>query len=239
MNLILLFKNDFIGSGKVRLKGRRFNHIKKVHRACEGDILSVGLVNQRMGTGLVTKITSQFVEMEVFLDTPPPVGLPLVLVLALPRPKMVRRIIQAVTCLGVKKIYLVNAWRVEKSFWSSPVLIRENLEKELILGLEQAKDTILPEIFLKPLFKPFVVEELPVIAENTLALAAHPKSCLSCPNNINTPVTLAVGPEGGFIDIEIKTLNQAGFKTVTLGKRILRTETAVPVLISRITSLIQ
>lgn len=237
MNLILLFKNDFTGSTKVKLEGRRFNYIKKVHRACAGDVLSVGLINEQMGKGRITKITSEFAEMEVCLDTPPPARLPLVLVLALPRPKVVRRILQAVTCLGIKDIYLINAWRVEKSFWSSPVLNRENLEKELITGLEQAKDTVLPDIFLKPLFKPFVVEELPIIAENSLALTAHPKTSVPCPENIKTPITLAIGPEGGFIDIEIKTLEQAGFKTITLGKRILRTETAVPVLISRLTSL--
>ncbi len=237
MNIIILFESDFTGHGKVKLAGRRFGYIKKVHRASPGDFLFVGLLNGQMGKGLVTKITDRFVEMEVVLDIPPPEPLPLVLVLALPRPKAVRRIIQAVTCLGVKTIYLINSWRVEKSFWSSPVLKTENVEKELILGLEQAKDTRMPEIFFKPLFKPFVLEELPLIAEKTIALTAHPKSFAPCPKDVAKPVTLVIGPEGGFIDIEIKTLEKSGFKTVSLGKRILRTETAVPVLISRLTTL--
>ncbi len=237
MNIIILFESDFIGHGKVKLAGRRFGYIKKVHRASAGDFLFVGLLNGQMGKGLVIKITDRFVEMEVVLDIPPPEALPLVLVLALPRPKAVRRIIQAVTCLGIKTIYLINSWRVEKSFWSSPVLKTENVEKELILGLEQAKDTMMPEIFFKPLFKPFVLEELPLIAEKTIALTAHPKSFVPCPKDVAKPVTLVIGPEGGFIDIEIKTLEKSGFKTVSLGKRILRTETAVPVLISRLTTL--
>ncbi len=237
MNIIILFESDFTGHGRVKLAGRRFVHIKKVHRAEAGDVLFVGLLNGQMGKGLVQKITDSFVEMEVVLDIPPPEALPLVLVLALPRPKAVKRIIQAVTCLGIKTIYLINSWRVEKSFWSSPVLKRESLEKELILGLEQAKDTMMPEIFLKPFFKPFVLEELPLIAEKTIALTAHPKSFATCPKNVIKPVTLAIGPEGGFIDIEIKTLERIGFKTVSLGKRILRTETAVPVLISRLITL--
>ncbi len=237
MNIIILFESDFTGHGKVKLAGRRFVYIKKVHRAEAGDFLFVGLLNGKMGKGLVKKITDSFVEMEVVLDIPPPEALPLVLVLALPRPKAVKRIVQAVTCLGIKTIYLINSWRVEKSFWSSPVLKRENVEKELILGLEQAKDTIMPEIFLKPLFKPFVLEELPLIAEKTIALTAHPKSFAPCPKDVAKPVTLAIGPEGGFIDIEIKTLEKSGFKTVSLGKRILKTETAVPVLISRLITL--
>ncbi len=235
MNIIILFEDDFIDDKKVRLQGRRFGHIKQVHRAAKGDLLSVGLINGKIGKGVVIDITNDSVELEVTLTTHPPEKLPLVLVLALPRPKVFRRIIQAATSLGVKTIYLINSWRVEKSFWSSPVLIDENIEKELILGLEQACDTIMPEIFLRPLFKPFVLGELPLIAADTVALTAHPKASSPCPGgNINRPVTLAVGPEGGFIDVEIETLERIGFITVNFGKRILKTETAVPALISRL-----
>ncbi len=238
MNIIILFEDDFICNDRVKIVGRRFNYIKKVHRACRGDVLSVGLINGQMGKGRIREITRDFVEMEVCLISPPPKALPLVLVLALPRPKVVRRIIQAVTCLGIKTIYLINSWRVEKSFWSSPALNVKNIERELILGLEQAKDTIMPEVFLKPFFKPFVLEELPLIAENTIALTAHPKrSAAPCPIDLQKPVTLAIGPEGGFIDIEIETLERVGFKTINIGQRILKTETAVPALVSRIMAL--
>ncbi|MEA1969947.1 MAG: 16S rRNA (uracil(1498)-N(3))-methyltransferase [Thermodesulfobacteriota bacterium] len=234
MNLILLFKKDFIDSQRVRITGRRLEHVKKVHKASKGDTLEVGLINSNMGTGEVTKITSSSLEMDVILTKQPPAPIPLTLILALPRPKMFKRILQTITTLGVKKIYLINSWRVEKSFWKSPAMEKENLEKELILGLEQAKDTMMPEIFIKRLFKPFVTKELPKIAKNSLALTAHPKTELLCPRNVKQDTMLAMGPEGGFIDIEIKTFERAGFKTVSLGKRILRTETAVPVLISRL-----
>ena len=51
MNLILLFKKDFVGDNKVRLEGRRFRHIVEVHRPVEGDELRVGLAGGLTGPG--------------------------------------------------------------------------------------------------------------------------------------------------------------------------------------------
>ncbi|MCP3898222.1 MAG: RsmE family RNA methyltransferase, partial [Desulfobacteraceae bacterium] len=96
--------------------------------------------------------------------------------------------------------------------------------------------TIMPQVFKKRLFTPFVKQELSDISKDSLCITAHPKTTTQCPTNIDQKTTLVIGPEGGFIEKEIETLEQVGFKTVNLGKRILRTETAVPVLISRLCS---
>jgi RsmE family RNA methyltransferase len=165
-------------------------------------------------------------------DAPPPI--PLTLVLALPRPKVLNRVIAGTTSLGVKRIYLINAWRVEKSYWKSPRLSEENLLAQRILGLEQARDTILPVIELRRFFRPFVEDELPSIARDSLALVAHPIATSECPRNVAQPVTLAIGPEGGFIEEEIASLQRIGFTPVALGPRILRVETAVAALLGRL-----
>ena len=248
MNLILLFQNDFTGTGSVILHGRRMEHMKKVQGAQQGDEFNIGLLNDRMGKGIIIRMEPDAVEMKIVLDHEPPAPLPLTLILALPRPKMLRRILQSISSLGVKEIFLLNTWRVEKSFWSSPLLQQEKLEAELILGLEQAKDTIMPRIHLRHLFMPFVTEDLPQIAakDNPVLLTAHPGGGYQCPknvnqkrsitqkNNVNQKTILAMGPEGGFIDAEVKSLEQAGFTTVNLGSRILRLETAVPYIISKL-----
>ena len=234
MNLILLFPDDFVDDQRVRLTGRRREHVMHVHRAAVGDALIVGVAGGRIGTGEVTRIDEEALEMRVALQDDPPKPLPLTLVLALPRPKVLNRVIAGATSLGVKRIYLINAWRVEKSYWKSPRMSEENLLAQRILGLEQARDTTLPSIEVRRLFRPFVEEELPSIARHSLALVAHPIAVADCPRNVGQPVTLAIGPEGGFIDREIASLESIGFTPVALGPRILRVETAVASVIGRL-----
>ena len=234
MNLILLNNDDFITEDRVRLSGRRLEHISTVHRAKADTQLRVGLLNGKMGHGLITHIDTDFVELTIELSQPPPEKLPVTLLLALPRPKMVKRVLQSITSLGVKQIYLINSHRVEKSFWSTPLLQPEHLHEQLLLGLEQARDTILPEVHLRKLFKPFVEDELPAVCQGTRALVAHPASEQFAPLQPNQPTTLAIGPEGGFIPYEVDKLVACGFTPFSLGERILRVETAVPVLLSKL-----
>ena len=234
MNLILLFKDDFIDENKVRLEGRRFRHILEVHRPVKGDELRVGLAGGLTGPGRITAITGDLLEMDVTLINRPPASLPLNLILALPRPKVLRRVLLSVTAIGVKRIFLLNSYRVEKSFWQSPVLKPESIQRQLVLGLEQARDTILPEVFLRPFFKPFAEDEAPALIKNTLPLIAHPGAQEPCPRDVRQPVTLAIGPEGGFIQYEVDKLTSCGFHAVHLGERILNIEAAVPSLISRL-----
>jgi len=234
MNLVLLEKKDFIEDNHVRVSGRRFEHLMTVNRVKKEDQLACGLLNGRMGTGCVTCISDSHIDMAVHLDTDPPEPLPLTLVLALPRPKMLKRIIESTTSLGVKTIFLINSWRVEKSVWQSPLLSEDQLKKHMVLGLEQSKDTLLPKIYQKRFFTRFVKEELPLIAKDSVCITAHPKTPALCPSGIRQPVTLVIGPEGGFIDIEVKTLEKQGFSSYHIGQRILRVETAVPYMISRL-----
>ncbi len=234
MNLILLSESDFTGQNCVQLQGLRLRHIIEIHKASVGDSLSVGLLNGPIGKGRVTGLTPDALTMQLDLDQQPPEPLPAALILALPRPKMLKRILIAASSMGVKKIVLVNTFRVEKSYWQSPLLEKARLDELLALGLQQAKDTVMPEVLLRPLFKPFVEDELPVIIRGSLALAAHPTAKEPCPRGLGQPVTLAIGPEGGFIQYEVEKLVALGFRPVSLGKRILRVETVVPALLSKL-----
>ena len=234
MNLVLLYKEDFVAAGLVRLAGRRLDHIRSVHRVGLGDELTVGLLDGGLGKGRLTRLEEGLLEMTVELGSAPPPKLPLTLVLALPRPKVLNRVVAAATSMGVARIFLVNAWRVEKSYWKSPRLAEENLLLQRVLGLEQAKDTRLPDLHLRRLLRPFAEEELPALARETLALVAHPGAPGPCPRAVAGPVTLAIGPEGGFIPAEVELLVRAGFQAVDLGPRILRVETAVAALVARL-----
>ncbi|WP_226705113.1 16S rRNA (uracil(1498)-N(3))-methyltransferase [Microbulbifer elongatus] len=243
MNLILLEPGDFSTTGTTAephapaiavLRERRFQHVAEVHRAEVGDVLKVGLIDGQIGDGKVIERGDRHIALEISLHSAPPPALPLTMILALPRPKMLKRTIQHATALGVKRLYLINAYRVEKSYWQSPWLAADKLREQCVLGLEQAVDTGMPEIHLRKRFKPFVEDELPGITANSRKLVAHPVTDTPCPIDISGQTALAVGPEGGFIPYEVEKLQDAGFESVHLGPRILRVETALPVLLSRL-----
>ncbi|MDP8212828.1 MAG: 16S rRNA (uracil(1498)-N(3))-methyltransferase [Candidatus Zapsychrus exili] len=235
MNLIILYKNDFIdGTHIARLKDRRFKHIREIHKPKVQESLNVGLIDGKMGQGKVVKIAEDHVDLDVSLRANPPKSIDAIVAIALPRPIMLKRILSYVTSIGIKKIILFNSQRVEKSFWQSSVLKQENLTKYLIEGLEQAKDTILPEVLLRPFFKSFVKNDVTQLLKKTNVFVAHPEASKRCPSKIKNPATILIGPEGGFIPSEIKSLIDCGVESVNLGKRILKVETATYVVLSKL-----
>jgi RsmE family RNA methyltransferase len=159
---------------------------------------------------------------------------PLTLVIAVPRPTGLNRVVAAATSLGAARIILLNAWKVEKAYWASPRMRPESLREQMLLGLEQAKDTVLPELHLARLFRPFVEDELLALVGQGTGLVAHPGSGSFRLAERVDPVVLAIGPEGGWIDAELQSLYQAGLQPLDLGPRILRTETALAALVGRL-----
>lgn len=236
MNLVLLDPCDFTDEEHrtVRLTGRRALHLLSTCRAAAGDRIRAGLINGPLGHGVIIRAENDLVEMNVDLSEAAPVPLPLTLVIALPRPKSLKKSIEAASSLGIKRIFIIESWRVEKSYWSSPVLEAASLREHLLLGLEQARDTTLPQIELRRRFKPFVEDELPGIIGDSLAFVAHPYDAGPCPFNVQKPVVLMIGPEGGFIPYEIDALKRIGFFPVTIGQRILRVETAIAAFAGRL-----
>jgi len=195
--------------------------------------IDVGFGGQ-MGNGRLLRLDATEAELQVSFDQPPPAKLPVTLLLALPRPKMLRRVLQTVAAMGVPRLVLLNSYRVEKSFWQTPFLEPAAIREQLILGLEQARDTVLPEVIIEKRFKPFIEDRLPQLAAGTCGLVGHPGDFPTCPRAVGGPVTLAIGPEGGWIPYEVEKFIAAGLQPVQLGERILRVETAVSALLARL-----
>jgi RsmE family RNA methyltransferase len=234
VNLLLLEDADFTADDRAILRDRRLAHLHEVHRAQVGDSLRVGRLGGLMGEARLLRLDASEAELAVTLDQPPPAKLPLTLLLAVPRPKMLKRTLQTISAMGVARLVLVNSYRVEKSFWQTPFLQPAAIREQLLLGLEQARDTCLPEVSLEQRFKPFVEDRLPQLLAGSRGLVAHPGDFPACPRALDEPVTLAIGPEGGWIPYEVEMLRAAGLSPVQLGERILRVETAVPALIARL-----
>jgi RsmE family RNA methyltransferase len=243
MNLILIDPQELTGDS-LTLTDRRAEHIRTVLRSKTGDTIRIGLLDGPLGQGRVVEITKQHVSLATsFLEEIPPVP-PLDIILALPRPIMLKRVLAQAASLGVARIYIINAGRVEKSYFHSALVREENFRNFLLLGLEQAMDTRIPHVSLHPRFRPFIEDALPEIAADTpLRLVAHPegKNTLAAvvPLPLQTRVLLAIGPEGGWSDFEIEKFVEQGFTPFSLGPRILRVDTAVPALMSQLALLRQ
>jgi RsmE family RNA methyltransferase len=234
VNLLLFTDADRLDSNKITVRDRRLQHLLQVHKASPGDTLRIGEVNGLMGEAAILQIDTEAAVLAFELSLPPPPKLPLSLVLALPRPKMLRRILRSAAELGVAELHLINSYRVEKSYWQSPVLERATVREYLLQGLEQSRDTCLPVVHCHQRFKPFVEDSLPGLLAGTHALLAHPGEHPPCPRNIDEKCLLVIGPEGGFIPYEVEQLQRAGCQAVSVGARILRVENAVSSIIGRL-----
>ena len=212
---------------------RQIQHLSQHVQLNAGDTLKVGIRNgQRYLTEVVT-ISEQHILLRPIQLEAIPAKLPVHLILALPRPKVLRRIIMDAVTLGVQRISLIHSYRVDKSYWQSPFL--QHLDDYVTLGLEQAGDTIEPEIQLYKRFKPFVEDVLPTfISDQKPAYVAHPYAEQQMPHAIQHSCCLIDGPEGGFIPYEVDLLKKNGCQARRLGNRILRTETAVSHILGRL-----
>ena len=235
MNLLLLVPGDMRDDGTVLLTGRRHEHARTVLRVLAGETLRVGVRGGKCGTGEVVSEGPEGLRLRVTLDADPPPRAGVSIVLAIPRPKALKRVVSAVASLGVDRLVLVNAARVEKSYFDSKVIEPAYLDSLIDIGLEQARDTHPPSIAIRERFRPFVEDELDGWAGASVRLVPHPTALAAVPRvEADRPVTLAIGPDGGWVPFEVELLERCGFTPVSLGPRILRVEVAVSYLLGRI-----
>ncbi|PCK06698.1 MAG: 16S rRNA (uracil(1498)-N(3))-methyltransferase [Alteromonadaceae bacterium] len=236
MNLLLLEPQHWLNDDQALIQDERAKHAFQILKLSAGDCITLGQLGGNVGFGRVAEINQEQLKIEdIKLNTLPPPALPLTLILGMPRPQMLKRILQTVATMGLTRLCLIQSSRVEKSFWQSPSATEAAIRAQLILGLEQGMATQLPEVQYFRRFRPFIEDELTSIAADTQRLIAHPVADFSVDQaKTNQPTTLAIGPEGGFLDPEVERFREAGFDSVHIGSRILKVETAVPVLLAKL-----
>ena len=235
MNVLLLPSDVMTKDCAIITDTAKLKHIHAVLKAQVGDTLKVGRLGGMLGTAKITKLNDdKCVLGELCLNQAPPQKLDMTVILALPRPKVLRRLILDMTAFGVKHIVLINSARTDKSYWHSPMLAK--IDEFVLEGLEQGVDTLAPTITLAKRFKPFVQDEMPALIKNRFALVFHPYTDVSFGHWLTAhklPNVVIIGAEGGFVPYEIELLQSVGVSAVTLGQRILRTESAVNAVLGR------
>ncbi len=230
MNLILCEADEVGADGVARLTGARAAHVHQVLRAKPGDTVRLGVVDGPKGRGEILTMDDDAVVLRCALNGEPPPVPAVDLLLALPRPKVLRRLWAQLAALGVGRIRLTNAERVERNYFDTHLLDEAIYRPLLIEGLQQAADTRLPRVSIHRQFRPLVEDELGPPAGDERRLVAQPGRGSSLRTLASDAdhgrVLLAVGPEGGWNAFELDLLTGRGFEAVSLGPRILRTDTA-------------
>jgi len=233
MNQLLLFEEDLVSESAALIKGRRFLHMKEILKNAEGDSLRVGLKDGKSGIAEVVSMGEAHAEISFYLEDSPPPALDVVLVLALCRPKSMKRALYYAVSMGVKEIHVIRSYRVDKSYFLSPVISDEGISETSLLALEQCRDTVFPVVRIHKLFKPFAEDILPLISAGKNKILCHPYSALPFPDSVSGESVIIIGPDGGFIQYEIDLLKGIGFDCYSMGERIMRTENAVAAVLSK------
>ena len=203
----ILFESSEIADGVATCSDARAEHILSVLHGEVGQTLKTGEIDGRIGTGEIVAIDGPTVRIRVSHDTDslqPWCDL----VLAPPRPRVMKRLLPQLATLGVGTIVLVGAKKVEKDFWGATLLKEEN-------------------------FRRFVTDELDALFPTSNRIVGHPGGASGSSVRREGRLLLAVGPEGGWTDDEVDLLESRGFSRYSLGERILRTDTALVALLSR------
>ena len=227
----------------IKIIGQDVNHIKNVLRLKEGE--NICICNKETSSSFICEIL-EFNSSEVtckvleeLLETTEPKTY-IHIFQGLPKADKMEYIIEKCTEIGVKEITPVIMKRtIVKLEEKDKIKKLDRWNKIAEVASKQSKrDEILKVnniINFKQIFEKLLDYDILLVADenekkNTLKKVLNTLK----DNKENLKIAVVIGPEGGIDETEINSLDLEEFKTVTLGKRILRTETAPLVIASNI-----
>jgi RsmE family RNA methyltransferase len=230
MNLVLIEPGEIGSRGLVTLMGSRAAHLLNVLQVVPGQDVRVGMLDGPRGTARVESLGADAVTLQCTLDDEIPPRPPVDVLLAVPRPKVMRRLWAQIAALGVGQIILTNAEKVERHYFDTHILTPETYRPLLIEGLQQARDTRLPAVSIHRKFRILIEDELDTLFPGGTRVVADPAATNTLPDVVKASgderVLLAIGPEGGWNAFELGLLEAHGFQRAGMGPRTLRTDTA-------------
>lgn len=238
MNLVLVESNDATGSCNIyELRDARHRHIRQVLKLATGDGLRVGKIGGPIGTGVVIAIDDESTQIDCTFSEPATPTPDLDLVLCMPRPKALLRMLSPMAQIGVGRIYLSGAYKVEKSYFDSHRLLTEAITTELHAGMSQAARTHVPQVSIHPSFTHLFMRELEA-DRYTRMLVGHnePLTLASKVPTVDGPgrTLLIVGPEGGWSPRELRILHEKNVHSISLGATPYRSDLALFLLLAHL-----
>jgi len=236
MNLLLLEPEE-VSSNQAQIGGERARHVREVLKTPIGGEIRAGVVEGALGRARIVAMEGETITLELTLDEPPPQRPLTDLILAVPRPKTLAKVLPEIAAFGVDRLVLIRSWKVEKPYLESELLTPAGHGPLLRAGAMQARTTRLPVVTIAPLFRPWIEDVAPAMfadhAVRWVLDAAAARSTASF-GPIGERVVLAIGPEGGWLPFEIERFEAAGFTAVSMGSRPLRSETATVAALAQI-----
>jgi len=248
MNLLLLDPGEIDAMGLARLGGGRARHLRQVLKVEPGQDLRLGVVDGAAGTGRVLSTEEEHVVLRCSLEARTVPRPRVDVLLALPRPKVMRRLWAQLAALGAGQIILTNAERVERNYFDTHVLDPDCYRPLLIEGMQQARDTRVPLVSIHRRLKVLLEDDLDGLFGGGLRLLAHPSgenapapaerrgfgATLSAiaADQAGERALLAIGPEGGWTPFERQLFAAHRFHPIDMGRRTLRSDTACVALLA-------
>lgn len=226
---------NFIGD-EAKILGDDVKHIYKVLRLSEGEIVTINNCSGEEFLGKIKLVSKQEVIVEITekLDVNNESNVEIFLYQGLPKAQKMDLIVQKGTELGINKFIPVITARVDIKLKGEFKKL-DRLNRISLEAAKQSKRTIIPIVEDPIKFEDMIksIEEMDLMlvpyenAEN-FGIKTLFKDFQGDKNFLDKikKVGVLVGPEGGFEQEEIEILKNSGAKIITLGNRILRTETA-------------
>ena len=217
------------------LKDERARHIIKVLHKTSGDTFSAGIIGCASGTATITSITDGTLSFTFTAEGDGKPLYPLVMIIGFPRPIQLKRLLRDMASLGVSEVHLTATQLGEKSYLQSDLATTDAGYRMLLDGSAQAASTHIPQLRMHQSLKECLsyLQTAHADAQHLLALdnvraAGSLNAYLSKSRNADRgPLTIAaIGSERGWTDEERSLLEQHKYIRLSMGCRILRTETA-------------
>jgi 16S rRNA (uracil1498-N3)-methyltransferase len=209
------------------MEGQAAHHLGRVLRAQTGQLYELS-DGERVWLGRIETVSRdrvQFALLEELRAVHP--SLDVTLLLAVVKFDAFEWAIEKASELGVSTIVPLVAERSDKSLLRAAAKRAERWNKILVESSQQSRRVRVPTLHNLRLLDDAFSEDT---GGTRLCLSerAEARSLKQVLSNVKTlSATLAIGPEGGWTDRELEVARQNGFSEVSLGRLILRTETAV------------